>query len=82
MIFVYDDIQWTGRALAGINPGDGVSHFTIPGSDTSRMLDIEGTSNVGIPGVWIFRVDRGNNAVVMQTYMQYTLKYIRISMHT
>ena len=56
---MYDDIQWTIGALAGINSGDGISHFTIPGSHTSSMLDIEETSNVGIPGVWIFRVDRG-----------------------
>ena len=56
---MYDDIQWTSEALAGINTGDGVNHVTIPGSQSLSMLDIEETSNVGIPGVWIFRVDQG-----------------------
>ena len=62
VIFVYDDIQWASDdgALAGINAGDGVNHITLPGSLTSRILDIEETSNVGNPGVWIFKVGEGN----------------------
>ena len=59
-MFLYGDIQWGGsRALAGINAGDRVNHITIPGSRTSRMLDIEETSNVGVAGMWIFRVGGG-----------------------
>ena len=61
--FVYDDIQWASggaKALAGINAGDGVNHITLPGSLTSSILDIEKTSNVGNPGVWIFKVGEGN----------------------
>ena len=45
--------------MAGINVGDGINHVTIPGSRTSSILNIGETSNVGEPGVWIFRVDRG-----------------------
>ena len=60
VIFVYDDIQWAFRALAGINAGDGVNHITLPGSLTSSILDIEETSNIGNPGVWIFSVGEGN----------------------
>ena len=62
VIFVYDDIQWasTGdEALAGVNAGDGVNHVTIPGSQTSSILNIEETSNVGNPGVWMFSVSKG-----------------------
>ena len=53
---MYDDIQWTigDKALAGMNAGDGLHYFTIPGSLTSSILDIEETSNTGVPGVWIF----------------------------
>ena len=60
-MFVYADIEWTSSAgaLAGINAGDGVNHVTIPGSRTSSILNIEETSNVGVPGVWIFRVGGG-----------------------
>ena len=63
MIFIYDDIQWTSsgdEAVAGINFGDGVGHITIPGSQTSSIINIAETSNVGIPGIWIFRVSEGN----------------------
>ena len=62
-MFIYDDIQWTSlddEAVAGINFGDGRNHITIPGSQTSSIINITETSNVGIPGVWIFRVNEGN----------------------
>ena len=62
MIFIYDDIQWTSHgdeAVAGVNFGNGMNHFTIPGSRTPSVLNIEETSNVGVPGIWIFRVDDG-----------------------
>ena len=66
---MYGDIQWINyRALAGINAGDGVNHITIPGSLTPSMIDIEETSNVDIPGVWIFKIEQGN------TYM-HIIKY-------
>ena len=59
-MFLYGDIQWiNGVALAGINAGDGMNHITIPGSLTSSIVNIEETSNVGIPGVWIFRIQEG-----------------------
>ena len=58
---MYADIEWTSGAgaLAGINAGDGVNHVTIPGSRTPSILNIEETSNIGVPGVWIFRVGGG-----------------------
>ena len=72
VIFLYADgeIQWTtGDASDGINglggipaqvgfdAGDGIRHATIPGSRTDAIINITQTSNVGIPGVWIFRID-------------------------
>ena len=66
---MYGDIQWnSGGAVAGINAGDGVNHITIPGSLTPSIINIEETSNVGIPGVWIFNFEEGN------TYM-HIIKY-------
>ena len=74
-MFLYADgeIQWTTgddsnginglggtEALAGINVGDGVNHITIPGSLTPSIINIARTSNVGIPGVWMFKVGEGN----------------------
>ena len=70
-MFLYADgrIQWTTgddsggfngiggtEALAGINAGDGVNSVTIPGSLTPDIINITQTSNVNIPGVWMFKV--------------------------
>ena len=73
VIFLYPDkrIQWTTgdnsggknglggtEALAGINAGDGVNSITI--NVSSSIVNITKTSNVGIPGIWMFKVDGGN----------------------
>ena len=65
VMFLYADgeIQWTNGALAGINAGDGVNSITIPGSLTPSIINITQTTNVGIPGVWMFQVDRGNTLI-------------------
>ena len=74
VIFLYADgrIQWTtgdrsggddglsgAQALAGINAGDGINSITIPGSQTPSILNITQTSNIGIPGVWMFKIGQG-----------------------
>ena len=72
VVFRYADglIQWTTGdasggsgglggtpAQGGFNAGDGTRFLSIPGSRTSAIVNIATTSNVGIPGLWIFRVD-------------------------
>ena len=65
-MFLYADgeIQWTtgsaSRGVAaqvGFNAGDGERFFSVPGSQTPAIMNIDTTSNVGIPGVWIFQVN-------------------------
>ncbi|XP_071202681.1 sushi, nidogen and EGF-like domain-containing protein 1 isoform X2 [Salvelinus alpinus] len=72
-IFQYHAITWTTgmhassggdlaglggiAAQAGFNAGDGKRYFNIPGSRTDDMVDVEGTTNVGCPGRWVFRID-------------------------
>ena len=65
-IYVHGGLQWTTGdsssgfpALAGINVGDGINNIIIPGSLTANITSIAQTSNVGIPGVWMFRVGEG-----------------------
>ena len=71
-IFLYTNLQWTTgdnsygddglggtEALAGINAGDGVNSVTIPGSHTPNITNLVSTSNVGDPGVWIFKLGQG-----------------------
>ena len=71
-IFLYANLQWTTgdnslgddgldgiEALAGYNAGDQINSYTIAGSRTSRIINLTRTSNVGIPGTWIFKVGQG-----------------------
>ena len=64
------EIQWTtGDASGGVsglggtpaqvgfNAGDGVNFAKVPASRTPDIINIDTTSNVGIPGVWIFQVN-------------------------
>ncbi|CAL8273332.1 unnamed protein product [Arctogadus glacialis] len=72
-IFQYNNITWTTgmhassggdaaglggiAAQAGFNAGDGKRYFNIPGSRTPDVAGVEGTTNVGHPGRWVFRID-------------------------
>ncbi|XP_056132458.1 LOW QUALITY PROTEIN: sushi, nidogen and EGF-like domain-containing protein 1 [Lampris incognitus] len=72
-IFQYNNITWTTgmhassggdlaglggtAAQAGFNAGDGMRYFNIPGSRTDDVVNVEGTTNVGYPGRWVFRID-------------------------
>ncbi|XP_064443469.1 sushi, nidogen and EGF-like domain-containing protein 1 isoform X10 [Mirounga angustirostris] len=72
-IFNYESITWTTgthassggnttglggiAAQAGFNAGDGRRYFSIPGSRTADMAEVETTTNVGVPGRWAFRID-------------------------
>ena len=70
-LYAFGRIQWTTgdvtgtnglggtEALAGINVGDGVNFVSITGSQMPSIINIARTSNVGIPGVWMFKVDSG-----------------------
>ncbi|XP_030838223.1 sushi domain-containing protein 2-like, partial [Strongylocentrotus purpuratus] len=61
-IFNYGDINWTTGtgAQVGFNAGDGVTFYSVPGSRTAAVVDIETTSNIGVPGRWVFRTDNSN----------------------
>ncbi|XP_054773314.2 sushi domain-containing protein 2-like [Lytechinus pictus] len=74
-IFNYGDINWTTGeasggdpstglggtpAQVGFNAGDGVTYYSVPGSQTPAVVDIETTSNIGVPGRWVFRTDNAN----------------------
>ena len=72
VVFLYANLQWTTgdnsfgddglggtEALAGYNAGDQINSYTIAGSRTSRIINLTRTSNVGIPGTWMFKVGQG-----------------------
>ncbi|NXO77419.1 TECTA protein, partial [Sitta europaea] len=72
IILNYWDIQWTTGAASdgdaetglggtpahvGFNSGDDTNFYNIPGSQTDAIINITTTSNVKVPGRWVFRVD-------------------------
>jgi Nidogen-like len=44
----------------GFNAGDAKVYYNLPGSNTKGVLNLTNSSNVGVNGRWLFRVD-GNN---------------------
>ena len=61
-LFIYRDIQWSGERFAvgaeiGFNIGDGYTSFRLPISLTDRTMDVDELSNVGVPGVFAYRID-------------------------
>ncbi|KAJ6610750.1 hypothetical protein lerEdw1_015226 [Lerista edwardsae] len=71
VILNYPDIQWTTGvasggdrftglggtpAQAGFNTGDDKNYYSIPGSRTPAIINITRTSNVNVPGRWVFEV--------------------------
>ena len=53
----------TCRALlpqVGFNAGDGVRYFSVPGSRTASIVDVETKTNVGLRGRWMFRIDQAS----------------------
>ena len=63
-LYAHKRMQWSIsdfdrlHAVAGISAGDGINFNTIPESQTSDIINISETSNVGIPGVWIFQAGK------------------------
>ena len=85
-LYAHERIQWTtgdssngfnglggNEAVAGINAGDGINFFTIPGSLTPDIINIDETSNVGMPGIWMFQVGEGTVIYVFVTFVNITV---------
>ena len=56
-VFIYRDINWGERAQIGFNVGDGYTSFTLPEALSSQTRNIDEHSNVGKPGVFVYRID-------------------------
>lgn len=74
VIFNYNKIVWTtgsnsdgetitglggNPAQAGFNAGDQLHYYSIEGAQTPAVINLTLTTNVGIPGKWVFQVDGG-----------------------
>ena len=70
------------EALAGVNVGDGINSITIPGSLTPSIINISKTSNVDIPGIWMFKLPRGNCICIqMSMYVRILKKGEKVIMY-
>ena len=58
VFFIYGDIQWAhDLASIGFSAGDGTRFFIVPGALRRQALNIDEGSNVGVTGLYIYRVD-------------------------
>ncbi|XP_069120958.1 sushi, nidogen and EGF-like domain-containing protein 1 [Argopecten irradians] len=55
----YLKLDWARNAMVGFNAGDGISSYTVNGSLSDDVINLVYRSNVGVPGKFLFRVDRG-----------------------
>ena len=62
VFFIYTDIQW-GEGGIGFNAGDGVRSYTLPDSRTPAAREVEDSSNVGVEGVYAYRVDNETDII-------------------
>lgn len=53
------DKKFIISVVTGINVGDGHRYVDIVLSSSTGELNIAKTSNIGVPGVWILKVDSG-----------------------
>jgi len=71
-LYAHERIQWTtgdddggvgglggDGAVAGIYTFRRVRSITIPGSSTPQIINIDQNSNVGVPGMWIYKLGDG-----------------------
>ena len=56
-VFIYDNIEWGERAQIGFNAGDGHAFFKLPGALSDETINMDEKSNVGEPGVFVYRID-------------------------
>ena len=78
VLFLYVDgeMQWTtgdasggtaglggAPAQAGFNAGNGVNHYSLPGSRTSNVLSVANSTNAAVPGLLIFKVDSNSISI-------------------
>ena len=73
-MYLYADglIQWTtsidsggfngfggNAARVGFSSIDNINFFNVPESGTAEIINITQTSNVNVPGTWIFHLGKG-----------------------
>ena len=80
-MFLYHDIQWSSGTTIGFNAGDGVHYYTVPESlTTDGVLNLDSTSNVDLPGMYIYRVDQEPCTCTFDTLNVFLSNFIEMVM--
>ena len=64
----------------GFNAGNGFTFYSVIGSQTNDVVNIEETSNIREPGRWLFRTDSANVVDTECTMSGMTKKLFQNSM--
>jgi len=56
VFFRYVQISW-GEGTMGFNAGDRMRSFSLPDSQTPEAVNVDEGSNVGVEGLYAYRVD-------------------------
>lgn len=54
---MYSKVLFAFLLQAGFNGGNLTNYFSLPGSRTPDIVNIQETTNVNVPGRWAFKVD-------------------------
>ena len=74
MLFLYEDIQWSSEStVIGFNAGENTNFFSLIDAH-SEIQDLKRLSNVGIDGVYAFRVDSAPQLGIIASIACYTFK--------
>ena len=73
--YIFSFLDFLSQSIAGFNFNDSMSevrYTELPGSGTLEVLSLVNSSNVGIDGLWVFRVD--TNEIIRKSFLKgYTL---------
>ena len=60
----------------GVNAGDGSTSCIVPGSFSPAIINVTSTSNVGIPGRWMFGLNNLNSDCLNSKYNRSNKIYV------
>uniref|UniRef100_A0A0K0FXV9 Epidermal growth factor-like domain-containing protein n=1 Tax=Strongyloides venezuelensis TaxID=75913 RepID=A0A0K0FXV9_STRVS len=55
---IYKNISWSNGAEAGVISNNKDSFVTLPGSGVNGLSQLVSTSNIKLPGEWLFKIDK------------------------
>ena len=77
-VFIYKDINWGQGAQIGFNVGDGYTAFVFPEALSDETRNINEYSNVGEPGIFIYRID-GRSSFSLPLFLLFFLSLSHFS---